>query len=218
MKCLLCSSVFNIEKDLFEHYVSFHNIDETNWFFKKLFNLKNSKILRKCLRCDDFIVDKKSKADHDFLQHYNEGKNQPFEDKPLDIKILRSNITIYSIEFRKHQNDYNFFDSEKCLQDFLDSCKYKFKNTNVQKTFKRSFVIQNKQDPPLPHMSPIFDTRYWSATPYEGVYFNDFILFGIRQEILNRVIVNGLSGSSWYFNRFVSLSLKVLNHDFDIQN
>ena len=218
MKCLLCSSVFNVEKDLFEHYVSFHNIDETNWFFKKLFNLKNSKILRKCLRCDEFILDKKSKADHDFLQHYNEGKSRPFEDKPLDIKILRSNIIIYSIDFHKHQNDYNFFDSEKCLQDFLDNCKYKFKNTNVQKTIKCSFVIQNKQDPPLPHMSPILDTRYWSTTPYEGAYFNDFILFGIRQEILNRVIVNGLSGSSWYFNRFVSLSLKVLNHDFDIQS
>ena len=160
MKCLLCSSVFNTEKDLFDHYVSFHNIDQLNWFFKKLFNLKNSKILQKCFRCDQFIVDKKFKADHYFLQHYNEGENQPFEDKPLDIKILRPNITIYSIDYHKHKDNYNFFDSEKCLQDFLSNCKHKFKNSSVQKTFKCSFVIQNKQDPPLPRMSPIFNTRY----------------------------------------------------------
>ena len=86
MKCFLCSSAFSNEKELFDHYVAFHNIDESNWFFKKLFNLKNSKILKKCLRCDQFIGDRKAKADHGFLRHYNEGKNQPFKDKPLDIK------------------------------------------------------------------------------------------------------------------------------------
>ena len=111
----------------------------------------------------------------------------------------------------------NFFDSEKCLQDFLSNSKHRFKNnTEVKKTFKCSFVIQNKQDLPLPHMSPMFDTRYWSTTSYEGVYFNEFIFFGIRQEILNRIIVNGASGSSWYFNRFNSLSLKVLNNNFEL--
>ena len=63
----------------------------------------------------------------------------------------------------------------------------------------------------------MLDTRYWSTTPYSGIYFNDFILFGLKQEILNRVIINGLSGSSWYFNRFVSLSLKILTNNFEIQ-
>ena len=101
------------------------------------------------------------------------------------------------------------FDSEKCL--------HKFKDNNFQKIFKCSFVIQNKQDPPLPHMNPIFDTKYWSTTPHEGVYFNDFIFFGIRHEVLNRVIVNGLSGSAWYFNRFVSFSLKVFDQNFEFQ-
>ena len=60
--------------------------------------------------------------------------------------------------------------------------------------------MQNKQDVPLPHLKPILDTRYWLTTPYTAVYFNDFISFGLKQEILNRVIINGLTGSSWYFN------------------
>ena len=44
MKCLLCSLKFDDEKELLNHYISFHKIDESNWFFKNLFNLKkNSK-------------------------------------------------------------------------------------------------------------------------------------------------------------------------------
>ena len=98
MKCLLCSSKFEDKKGLLEHYVSFHKIDESNWFFKNLFGIKNSKILRKCLRCDDFIYDKKAKAEHDFLNHFSDGEVQPFENKPTDITTLLNKITIYSID------------------------------------------------------------------------------------------------------------------------
>ena len=185
--------------------------------FKNLFNFKNSKILKKCLRCNDFIYDKKAKVGHDFLNHFIEGKEQPFENKPLDIKTMRDKITIYSIEFTQHKESYNFFDSEKCVTDFLLNWKHKFKNSEQPKTFKCSFVIQNKQDSPLPNSQPSLYTRYWSMGIYEGVYFNDFFFFGIKHEILNRVIVNGLSGSSWYFNKFASLSLKVLDGQVDLQ-
>ena len=66
MKRLLCSLTLTDEKGLSEHYTSFHKIDKSNWFFKNLFNIKNSKMLKKCLRCEDFIYDKKAKAEHDF--------------------------------------------------------------------------------------------------------------------------------------------------------
>ena len=104
MKCLLCSSKFDDEKGLLEHYISFHKIDESNWFFKNLFGFENSKILKKCLRCNYFIYDKKAKVEHDFLNHFAEGKEQPFENKLLDIKTLRDQITIYSINFTKHKD------------------------------------------------------------------------------------------------------------------
>ena len=45
----------------------------------------NKTFLKKCIRCDDFLTTKKEKAKHDFLKHYNAGKEIPFEEKPLDI-------------------------------------------------------------------------------------------------------------------------------------
>ena len=111
MKCLLCSSKFEDEKGLLEHYILFHKIDESNWFFKNLFGIKNAKILKKCLRCEDFIYDKKAKAEHDFVNHFSDGKVQPFDHRPIDIRTLQNKITIYSIDYSKHQDSYNFFDS-----------------------------------------------------------------------------------------------------------
>ena len=219
MRCLLCSEKFDEKsnQNLLQHYIGFHKIDENNWFFKNLFALKkNSKILQKCLRCEDFIYDSQSKAEHDFLNHFAEGKQRPFETKPLDIKILKDKITIYSISFSKHKNDYNFFDSEDCVEDFLNNCRYNFKNSDDQKSFKCSFTIENQQDSPTEGGASSFDYRYWSTTIYEGVYFNDFIYFNLKSEILNRVIQNGQSGSSWYFKRFASLSLKVLKGEVEL--
>ena len=95
MKCLLCSSKFEDKKELSEHYLSFHKIDESNWFFKNVFGIKNSKILKKCLRRDDFIYDKKAKAEHDFLNYFLDRNVQPFENKPIDIRTLHNKITIY---------------------------------------------------------------------------------------------------------------------------
>ena len=38
MKFLLCSSVFENEKDLIEHYISYHNVDQTTDFFRSYSN------------------------------------------------------------------------------------------------------------------------------------------------------------------------------------
>ena len=70
--------------------------------------------------------------------------------------------------------------------------------------------IENIQQSPYQDLRPIINSRYWTTLPFEGTYFNDFVFFGLRQNILSRVTVNGMSGSSWHFKRFVSLSLKVL--------
>ena len=141
MKCLLCSLKFDDEKELLKHYISFHKIDESNWFFKNLFNVKkNSKILKKCLRCEDFIYDKQAKVEHDFLNHFSEGKFQPFESKSIDIRTLKDKITIYSIEYSKHKNEYNFFDSEKCVSDF-----YKIADTILKTTIKKRHLSVHLQ-------------------------------------------------------------------------
>ena len=74
MKCLLCSSKFKDQKDLLNHYVTYHNVDKNNWLFQKLFQIKDKTLLKRCLRCDKFLVTVKQKPVHNFLKHYEDGK------------------------------------------------------------------------------------------------------------------------------------------------
>ena len=65
--------------------------------FKKLF-VRDNKTFLKSIHCDDFLTTKKEKAKHNFLKHYDAGKEIPFEEKPLYIIQLPA-LTIYKIEF-----------------------------------------------------------------------------------------------------------------------
>ena len=216
MKCLLCSSKFKDQKALLDHYFSYHNIDVNNCFFQKLFQVNNKTLLRNCVRCSEFLTSEKHKPTQDFLKHYEDGKNIPFEQKPLDILKL-SGLLIYSIDFQKHNDFYDFYNCEKCADDFLNNVKYKFKS-NEKNSFKCSFYIENKQNSVTPNLQSLIDTRYWTAETYVGKYFNDFIFSGLRQDILEREIVNNMSGSAWYFKRFIYLAVKVLDLKFEISN
>ena len=129
MKCLLCSFKFKDQKDFLNHYVTYHNVDENNCFFQTSFQIKDKSVLKRCLRCDEFLVTDKHKAVHNFLKHYEDDKTIPFEEKPLDILKLPA-LTIYSIEFRKHQNFYDFYNSELCVDDFLRNVRYRFKTVS----------------------------------------------------------------------------------------
>ena len=182
---------------MLDHYLFYHNIDKNNWFFKKLFQTKNKVLLKNCVRCSEFLTTEKHKATHDFLEHYKEGKDIPFEEKPLDLSKF-PNLLIYSIEFQKHSDFYNFYNPDKCVDDFLKNVQYRFKS-NHKNWFKCSFYIENKQNSVMNNWEPLVDTQYWSTETYDGKYFDDFILFGLKQDILKRVIVNNMSGSAWYF-------------------
>ena len=211
MKCLLCSSKFKDQKELLDHYLSYHNIDENNSFFQKLFQSNKKTLSKNCIRYNEFLATEKQKAVHDFLKHYDEGKNIPFEEKSLDI-VRFPGLTIYYIECKKHSN---FYDSEKCVDDFLRNVKYRFKSTN-KKWFKCSFNIENTQNSNRSDLQPLLNTRYWTTETYDSIYFNDFTLYALRQDILKRVIINTMSGSSWYFKRFVYLEVKILDGEVEI--
>ena len=71
-------------------------------FFQKLLQSNNKTLLKNCIRCDEFLATEKQKAVHDFLKHYDEGKNIPFEEKPFDIVRYRG-LLIYYIEYKKQQ-------------------------------------------------------------------------------------------------------------------
>ena len=158
MKWLLCSSAFGNQEDLLHHYIDYHNVDENNLFFQKLFQIKNKTVLKRCVRGEEFLTTDKHKLVHNFLKHYDEGKNIPFEDTLIDV--LRFNgLTVYSVEFQKHKDFYNFFNSEEVVDDFLKNVKYTFK-TGEKKLIKCSFTIEKIQQSRYQYLRPIINSRY----------------------------------------------------------
>ena len=75
MKWFLCSSNFENQADLLNHYISYPNVDENNWFFQKLFQIKNKSLLKHCVKCNEFLTTEKHKSIHNFLKHYEEGNS-----------------------------------------------------------------------------------------------------------------------------------------------
>ena len=49
--------------------------------------------------------------------------------------------------------------------------------------------------------------RVWLTNIYTTRYFNNYVKNFIKSEIVKRIIVNGLRGSSWYFKRFQRLTI-----------
>ena len=128
------------------------------------------------------------------------------------VKIINNgDITTYQISFNEHKYYYDFFDAEKIVDELKFNVRNLFK-PNLQCQFKADFAIENKQDAPegVANTADIKTLRYWTTNVYRAVYFNSFVAAGIRQDILRRVINNRLTGSSWYFNRFSHLNIKVL--------
>ena len=71
-------------------------------FFRSIFNQTRTSIYRKCLRWDEFLPTSDFKIKHDFLNHYDGGNNDVFEDKPIDIKKA-SSLLKYEITVNKHR-------------------------------------------------------------------------------------------------------------------
>ena len=155
-----------------------------------------------------------NKKQNDFLKHYSEGKEIPFEEKPLDI-IKYPGLAIHQIRYKKYCNIYSFDNFAKCVDDFLQNVQQRFHATN-RKWFKCSLTIQNTQNSIRSDLQPLVNTRYWTTETYDSIYFNDFMLQSLKFDILKRVINNQMSGSSWYFKRFLSLAVKILDSEVEI--
>ena len=128
--------------------------------------------------------------------------------------IKNKDILIYQIDFNKHSEEYNFYNSHEIVDDFLLNVNTLFKPKN-KVLFKADFSIENIQNTSVvsPNTTDIISVRYWSSDVYSGVHFNDFIISEIRSDILKRIINNNLSGSSWHFNRFKHINLKIIDQE-----
>ena len=165
---------------------------------------------KECFHCGEFLVTKEERASHNFLNHYELGKETPTEEKPVKI-INNGELIIYQISYNEHKQYYDFYDAERIVDELLFHVKNLLK-PSIPCQFKADIAIENKQDAceGIENTADIKSLRYWTTNVYRAVYFNSFVAAGIRQDILRRVINNKLTGSSWYFNRFSHLNINVL--------
>ena len=201
------------KKELKEHYLKYHNVDENNLFFKKLIDQKNNVIHgRKCDYCDEFVFS--NKVNHDFLKHYEKGLSIDFDSGDLDKRINITNaagIKKLEIRFKEHSSFYDFFDSVAVVDSFLAQVKNVIQNYKDNVLVRAGFSIENVQQPLDNYSEPLVQTRYWTTEPIQTKSLNNFVSFKIREQILRRVINNRLSGSAWNFNKFNYINVKILN-------
>ena len=214
LNCLLCNQKFINKEILKDHYVNLHKVDKSNEFFKNLMRQKKKKVVykRNCSICDEFVL--VNKVEHDFLKHYmNDQKSGKFdidEDvKPINVTSI-GDIKKFEITFEQHSNDYDFFDSEALVDQFLTEIKNYVFRYNRDVLIRAGFSIENIQHVLSDYSEPLTQTRYWSTEPLSTKSFNDFISFKLRESILKRVVNNRASGSAWMFNRFIYLNIKII--------
>ena len=212
MKCLLCDYKNNQRKELKEHYLKYHTVDENNIFFKRLINQKKNIIhRRKCNYCNEFVF--LNKASHDFLKHYGRGLSTDGDgdtDRPVNILNV-GDVKKIEITFKEHSSYYDFFDSVAVVDSFLARVKKSMQRYDNDVLIRAGFSIENVQQPLDNYSEPLVQTKYWSTDPIQTKSFNDFVSFKTREAILKRVINNRLSGSAWNFNKFNYLNVKILN-------
>ena len=164
---------------------------------------------KKCVRCNEFVPNSSDKVIHDFIVHY-EARKDDFAEKPLTYTTF-GEIRKYEITFIENSHDYGFYNAEKLVDQFLLNVKNKVARSNVDFFIKCGFSLDKIQPSPIENEQPIKGSRYWLTEPYQIKPFNDFIYFNLRESILQRVINNGLTGSSWHFNRILYINVKILN-------
>ena len=54
------------------------------------------------------------------------------------------------------------------------------------------------------------DNESWMTNVFRLKYFNEYLRGELKNEITKRIIINDLTGSSWYFGRFERLNVIVV--------
>ena len=71
------------------------------------------------------------KIKHDFLNHYNGGYNDLFEDKPVDVE-KNANLLKFEIKVNEHGDYYDFDFDYYDFNNFLKNVRSRFKLSNLK--------------------------------------------------------------------------------------
>ena len=204
MKCLCCQENFEEVDAPKRNYFEVHGVESAYYFFRKLFTKDRVFIPRTCFRCEHFCASERDKKIYNSLVHYQQGGALPAEDKPLTFTSFDKYLQRYSKSFDEYSNFYDFYNPPEIIEEFFFLLPVLFKCT---------FITVNQQPPPAAGFAEVTDTRVWTTSVYEGIYFNDFIKMNMRGDIKKRIIYNGMTGSSWRFKRFERLCISVNTDD-----
>ena len=133
------------------------------------------------------------------------GGNRGNQHLPVNI-LKRGPIKYFTISYNQHENFYNFFE-EQIVDDFLNSVYERFEPNDQYKIQGYAEIINQQQGEFIVAES----TCVWLTNTYTAKHFNDYVRNSIKSEIVKRIIVNGLAGSSWYFKRFDRLTVIIIS-------
>ena len=127
MKCYLCGFKNDNAAEVKKHYIDFHKVDPNNQVFKSLFNdlQNNVSCTGRCVRCKEFLPTNSYRKRHNFLKHYDTGRGAAAalaEEKPISISNIGP-IKVYEIRYENHSSDYDFFEPEQLVDEFLSNVK-----------------------------------------------------------------------------------------------
>ena len=145
------------------------------------------------------------KKNHNFIFH-REQQVGGSANQQLPLNILRRGvITYFSMNYYQHKTFYDFFDSEKIVDSFLNTFQRSFVPIKKAK-FQGYIELINYQQAELIELE---SKRIWVTDLFAGKYFNQYIQAEIRTNFLKKIIINGATGRSWQFKRFEKISLIV---------
>ena len=126
MKCLPCNFASNDSEDLKGHYVDFHKVDRDIVFHQSIQETEQRFLSEEMFEMW-WILDESLKVNHNFLVHYGAGRDA-FEEKPVKYTCL-GEIQKYEITFAQHSQDYDFYNAEKLVDDFLLNVKSRIRRS-----------------------------------------------------------------------------------------
>ena len=113
------------------------------------------------------------------MEDYEVGRTDAAQDKPVTI-ITVGPIKIYEIRFENLSSDYDFFNSEQVVDEFLFNVRNKVERSDTDFFIRCGFALQIIQPSPNGFDQPLRSSQYWATDPMQTKSFNDFILFSIR--------------------------------------
>ena len=212
MECLLCYFKSD-EQTLRLHYEVVHNVDPTNPHFRNFVEPPADVANKKCGYCGREFLTVQEKKHHIFRFHYRRSPQQVGRSSRTGyLNILRRNKMLeFSINFKQHQDHYNFFVGDN-VPRFLDVVYKNFvPETNSQYKFHGFVELLNwKGIPNEAFLTP----SSWFTKVYHFSTFNRFVRQGMREEMQNKITNNRHGASSWRFFRFQSLKVIVTSLKF----